>query len=346
MSTCSICAVRATRIPALIAAAVLAAASPAAAQFSPGREYFNQPALAAINVLPAYNAGLSGLGVRIGVVDTGMNPDHLEFSGALIAAYDALTGLSGTSNFSSFLVDYEGHGSHVASIAAARLDGATRPYNIQGVAYNASVVMSAMNFVPELTEQKIAAAIDYASSHGVKVINNSWGSDSAGAGDPQAHYQNNLATNRLIIAAIHTALDRGSVIVFAASNESAPEHAPTYVAINPSVESTFPAYDAAMAAKGGFIVVAATTNNGAALTSYSNRCGVARNYCIAAPGGEGQYPLPPGEVLGDEWIIGADATRVAGYVPMVGTSMASPVVSGAVALVAEQFPWMSRPRRS
>lgn len=39
--------------------------------------------------------------------------------------------------------------------------------------------MSAMNFVQELTEQKIAAAIDYASSHGVKVIN-SWGSDSAG----------------------------------------------------------------------------------------------------------------------------------------------------------------------
>lgn len=341
MSTCSICAVRAIRIPVLIAAAALAAATPAAAQFSPGLEYLNQPALAAINVLPAYNAGLSGLGVRIGVVDTGMNPDHLEFAGALIAAYDALTGKSGTSNFSSFLVDYQGHGSHVASIAAARLDGAARPYNIQGVAYNASLVMSALDFIPTLTEQQLAAAIDYPSSHGVKVINNSWGSDSAGSGDPQAHYQNNLATNRLIIAAIHTALDRGSVIVFAASNESAPENDPTYVAINPSVESTFPAYDAAMAAKGGFIVVAATTNNGAALTSYSNRCGVARNYCIAAPGGEGQYPLPPGKVLGDEWIIGADATRVAGYVPMVGTSMASPVVSGAVALVAEQFPWMT-----
>lgn len=331
----------ATRLPALIAAAVFAAASPAAAQFVPGPEYFIQPALATINVLPAYNAGLSGLGVRIGVVDTGMNPDHLEFSGALIAAYDALTGKSGTSNFSSFLVDYEGHGSHVASIAAARLDGAARPYNIQGVAYKASLVISAMDFVPELTEQKLAAAIDYASSHGVKVINNSWGSDSAGSGDPQAHYQNNLATNRLIIAAIHTALDRGSVIVFAASNESAPEHAPTYVAINPSVESTFPAYDAAMAAKGGFIVVAATTNDGAALTSYSNRCGVARNYCISAPGGEGRYPLPPGKVWGDEFIIGAHAGSNSGYVPMVGTSMASPVVSGAVALLAEQFPWMT-----
>lgn len=123
-------------------------AMPAFAQFVPGNEYDNQPALAAINVIPAYNAGLSGLGVRIGVVDSGMNPNHVEFAGALVAAYDALTGKSGTSNFSSFLVDYHGHGSHVASIAAARLDGAARPFNIQGVAYNASLVMSALDFTP------------------------------------------------------------------------------------------------------------------------------------------------------------------------------------------------------
>lgn len=329
--------VYASRIPALIAAAFLATATPAAAQFSPGPEYFNQRALATINVLPAYNAGLSGQGVRIGLVDSGMNPDHLEFSGALIAAYDALTGKSGTSDFSSFLVDYGGHGSHVASIAAARLDGATRPYNIQGVAYNASLVMSALDFIPTLTQQQIAAAIDYASSQGVKVINNSWGSDSAGAGDPQAFYENNLASNRPVIDAIHTAIDRGSVIVFAASNEGKPGN----VAINPSVESTFPAYDTALAAKGGVIVVAATTNDGTALTDYSNRCGVARNYCIAAPGGDGREDLLPGETPGDVWILGADAQSVSGYLAYVGTSMAAPLVSGTVALVAEQFPWMT-----
>lgn len=329
--------VYASRIPALIAAAFLAAATPAAAQFSPGPEYFNQRALATINVLPAYNAGLSGQGVGIGLVDSGMNPDHLEFSGVLIAAYDALTGKSGTSDFSSFLVDYGGHGSHVASIAAARLDGATRPYNIQGVAYNASLVMSALDFIPTLTQQQIAAAIDYASSQGVKVINNSWGSDSAGAGDPQAFYENNLASNRPVIDAIHTAIDRGSVIVFAASNEGKPGN----VAINPSVESTFPAYDTALAAKGGFIVVAAATNDGTALTDYSNRCGAARNYCIAAPGGDDREDLLPGETPGDAWILGADAQSVSGYLAYVGTSMASPLVSGAVALVAEQFPWMT-----
>lgn len=310
-------------------------AMPAFAQFVPGNEYDNQPALAAINVIPAYNAGLSGLGVRIGVVDSGMNPNHVEFAGALVAAYDALTGKSGTSNFSSFLVDYHGHGSHVASIAAARLDGAARPFNIQGVAYNASLVMSALDFTPTLTDEQIAAAIDYASSHGAKVINNSWGADSAGAGDPQAYYENNLASNRIVIDAIHRALDRGSVIVFAAANESETYENPPYVAINPSLQSTFPAYDAAMAAKGGFITVVATTNDGSALSYFTNRCGVSKHYCIAAPGGNQFYENDP------QGILGADGNTTDGYVYWQGTSMAAPVVTGAVALLAEQFPWMT-----
>ena len=312
-------------------------ATPAFAQFVPGNEYYTQPALAAINVLPAYNAGLSGLGVRIGVVDTGMNPNHDEFSGALVAAYDAMTGKTGTSNFSSFLFDYQSHGTHVASTAAGRLDGAARPLNMQGVAYNAKLVVSVVDFSPTLTGQQLAAAIDYASSHGTKVINNSWGSDSAGAGDPQADYQNNVESYGVVINAIHRALDRGSVIVYSAGNESKPGN----VAINPSLQSTFPAYDAAMAAKGGFIVVAASTNDGASLTYYSNRCGVAKTYCITAPGGGGQYPLPPGKDWGDEFIIGAYAESNSDYMLMAGTSMAAPLVSGAVALVAEQFPWMT-----
>ncbi|MBK5913112.1 S8 family serine peptidase [Rhodocyclus purpureus] len=321
----------------LATAAVLAAASPAAAQFVPGPEYSNQPALATINLLPAYDAGLSGAGVSIGVVDTGMNPDHLEFSGAIVAGYDAMTRKSGTSDFPSFLVDYHGHGSHVASIAAARLDGAVRPDNMQGVAFQAGLVIGAFNFGAEGADEPVlAGALDYVSSQGTRVVNNSWGSDSAGAGDPRAWYDSNLPTSAPIFASIHTALDRGSVMVFAAGNEGRDGK----VAINPTLESTIPAYDAAMAAKGGFIVVAATTNDGVSLTTYSNRCGVASSYCIAAPGG-GAQALQAGQDLGDQWIVGADAKTPDGYVLMAGTSMATPLVSGAVALVAEHFPWMS-----
>jgi subtilase-type serine protease len=129
-------------VSCLLLAAIFGASS-AWAQFTPGLEYYNQPALAAINVLGAYNQGYSGNVIKIGVVDTGINPNHVEFDNAIVAGFNSVTGISGTSNFSSFLLDYEGHGSHVASIAAARLDGVDRSGNMQGVAYNASLVIGA-----------------------------------------------------------------------------------------------------------------------------------------------------------------------------------------------------------
>ena len=76
--------------------------------FTPGDEYTNQPALATIKVIDAYNQGYSGLGIKIGVVDTGINPNHVEFINAIAAGYN--NGRSGTSNFSSFLYD-TGYGS-------------------------------------------------------------------------------------------------------------------------------------------------------------------------------------------------------------------------------------------
>jgi subtilisin family serine protease len=55
---------------------------------------------------------------------------------------------SGLSGFRGSLFDSDdaggdGHGTHVASIAAARLDGNnTRPNNMQGVAYNSSLIIA------------------------------------------------------------------------------------------------------------------------------------------------------------------------------------------------------------
>ena len=309
------------------------AATPALAQFTPGAEYYNQPALAAINLLPAYSAGLSGAGVRLGVVDSGINPNHVEFSDAIAAGYDAISGLSGTSNFSNFLTDYFGHGSFVASIAAARLDGAARPDNMQGVAYRADLVIGAMNFFPDeaATDRYIASALDYVSGQSARVVNSSWDL-SSGAVDPLIDYHNYVSAWPLTNAAIKTALGRGSVVVFAAGNNGR---------ANPTSPATLPSYDAEVAAKAGFIVVAATNNDGTSLASYSNRCGVSKDYCIAAPGGGA--PLPGGDansglILGANGLAGEGNT---GYFYLAGTSMAAPIVSGAVALVAEQFPWMS-----
>jgi subtilase-type serine protease len=72
---------------------------------------------------------------------------------------------------------------------------------------------------------------------------------------------------------------------------------------------------------------------------YTNLCGAAMLYCISAPGGlngvEDDVPIK------DKGMMGADALTTRGYTFGNGTSYAAPVVAGAVALVAEVFPWMT-----
>ncbi|NHC07623.1 S8 family serine peptidase [Azonexus fungiphilus] len=314
-------------LPLVLALSVLA--PPAAAQFVPGPEFYNQPALSAINLLPAYAAGLSGAGVRVGVVDSGINPGHVEFANAILAGYNSYTNRAGNSDFASFLQDYYNHGTLVASVIAARLDGADRASNMQGVAYRAGLVIGAMNFVADeqVNAGYMATSLDYVSAWSTKVINNSW-EFASGAIDPTLNYQSLLHDYPIVISAIDGALARGSVLVFAAGNETA---------ANPGTPAIVPAYDSAIAARGGFIVVAATNNAGTALATYSNRCGVSKEYCMAAPGGD----FVSGTPLSATAILGADSTAREGYFHAMGTSAAAPFVSGAVALVAEQFPWMS-----
>lgn len=304
--------------------ALAVCASSALAEFTPGVEFYNQPALSTVNILPAYNAGLSGAGVRLGLVDSGINPNHIEFRNAIVAGYDSISERSCTSDFSSFLQDYVNHGTMVASVAAGRLDGATHSDNLQGVAYNASLVIGAMNFEPGYLS-RIASAMNYVSSQSVKVINNSWETNEA-IGDPLSDYQILVREGPMLISAIKTALDRGSVLVFTTGNDAA---------LNPGTPATLPVYAPEIAAKGGFIVVAATTNDGKSLASYSTRCGIANEYCIAAPGGDGLTDKPLSDILG------ADRDSDTGYFYQAGTSLSAPIVSGAVALVAEQFPWMT-----
>ena len=63
------------------------------------------------------------------MVDSGINPNHVEFANAIVAGYDSVSGRSESSNFSSFLhdnADYFNHGSFTSSVASGRHDGATR----------------------------------------------------------------------------------------------------------------------------------------------------------------------------------------------------------------------------
>ena len=65
-----------------------------------------------------------GAGVRVYIVDTGVNPSHTEFTGRLAAGYSAVG--SDTAN----TADCNGHGTHVAGLAAGTTYGAAKAATI------------------------------------------------------------------------------------------------------------------------------------------------------------------------------------------------------------------------
>ena len=96
-------------------------------------EFNNQPGLAMIGADTANDAGYTGTGVKVSVVDTGIETSHPEFSGKSIGGTSYV---SGKSQYD----DVNGHGSHVAGIIAANKNGTTSNPGMRGVAFGVSLM--------------------------------------------------------------------------------------------------------------------------------------------------------------------------------------------------------------
>ncbi len=94
----------------------------------------------------------------------------------------------------------------------------------------------------------------------------------------------------------------------------------------PSYEAILPEYDNALKSKWISVIAVDSNNN---ITSFSNGCGITKNYCIAAPGYQIFGPTHKTAILGSAWGEGS------------GTSLAAPHVSGALAVVKSAYPSMS-----
>ncbi len=246
-----------------------------------------------------------GAGTTIAVIDSGVALEHEDLSGQLVPGTACRDTGGDPARCSGSPQDDDGHGTHVAGVAAAATGNGL---GVAGTAPGARIIpvkvlFSACDTCQSTGEaEDVSAAVRWAADQGATVINLSLGSTaSAVFGDG-------------FTEAVRYAWDRGSIPVVAAGND--------YVL-------TADLGDAPA------VVVSATDRDDQA-PDYSNGVGDAR-WAVAAPGGDGSDTPEscsrqgePRGILSTYWSV---ADPVGGYACLSGTSMAAPHVSAALAVL-------------
>jgi len=276
--------------------------------------------LSLTNAYAAHNQGYTGTGVTIGVVDSGIMRSNPTVAGRVSQELIYVDPTQNNINID----DVNGHGTMVSEIAA----GTSFAQFPGGIAPGANLVSARIiadkapddngSTPPTQVTSSDATPLGQVNadliSAGVKVMNNSWGGITWDT--------TNNTLNSAFDAAYAPFVNNGGLVVFAAGNDSQ---------ANPSTIAALPyyAHDANLQ-KGWLVAVALNSNNPTQLESYSNQCGVAMNFCLAAPG--------------DVIVLGANTTASTtnpSYYIVEGTSLAAPIVSGAAALVWQAYPYFS-----
>ncbi|WP_329505168.1 S8 family serine peptidase [Streptomyces chiangmaiensis] len=251
---------------------------------------------AQINAPTAWKAGYEGQGVKVAVLDTGVDANHPDLAGRIAAAED----FSGSGNTG----DHFGHGTHVASIVGGT--GAASDGTRRGVAPKADLLIGKVlddNGIG--SESGIIAGMEWATAEHAKVVNMSLGADVQTDGtDPLSQAVDNLTAST------------GALFVIAAGN-SGPD---------PYTVGTPGAADSALT-----VGAVDRDDSLAPFSSRGPRFGdEAVKPDVTAPGVGIVAARAAGTTLGDP----VDAN----YVALSGTSMATPHVAGAAALLAQQHP--------
>lgn len=229
--------------------------------------------------------------IVIAVIDTGIDGSHVDLAGGKVIEWQDFV------NGKSTPYDDNGHGTHVASIAAGTGTGNNL---YKGVAPGAALVgIKVLDSNGSGTMSTVTAGIDWAVQnkdiYGIKVINLSLGTSTSSDGTDSTSL------------AVNGAVDSGIVVVVAAGNSG-----PARYTIGSPGAAEKAITVAAMADVGEL---------GFNLASFSSRGPTADGRIkpdIAAPGYN---------------ITAAKANSINGYVTYSGTSMATPFVAGTVALM-------------
>ena len=246
----------------------------------------------------AYEQGARGRGVTIAVIDTGIDVDQPEFAGRISpASTDVITGDAAT------LDDTDGHGTHVAGIAAAAADGE----GTVGIAPEATILAlrtdtndtdfcDPENGICGFLDQDVSTALDIATAQGASVINLSLGREVPVLGAFRDSLRRATAADILVVTA-------------AGNGGQASLGYPAALAGDPAFQ--------------GLIIAVGAVDRNKQQSDISDRPETMQQaaYYLVAPGVNVESTFADG-----------------GYVRLSGTSMAAPHVAGAAAALKSAFP--------
>ncbi len=257
-----------------------------------------------LEVEAARKKGLSGKNVGIAIMDTGINPYHPDFRGRIVAFSDFV-------NKRIQCYDDNGHGTHVAGIAAGTGEASMGQY--EGMAPESQLVIAKiLDKDGNGNVGNVLRAIDWIiynkEYYGIRVVNISIGADSI------------FEEESVLVRGVDKMWDSGLVVCVAAGNRG-PDRSSIGAPGNSRKVITVGAED-----DGGEFII-----HGKRVRNYSGR-GPTKN-CIKKP---------------DVVALGSRIVSCSGkgggmgfrqyYEEKSGTSMAAPMVAGGISLLLESEP--------